>query len=97
MIRAKLTKLLNDKKKFTVVVSDGNKTATIHFGDSKYDDYTKHKDPIRLKRYLKRHAHNEDWSDPFTAGFWSRWLLWNKPTIQASVNDIANTFNIKFI
>jgi hypothetical protein len=22
---------------------------------------------------------NENWEDPTTAGFWSRWLLWEKP------------------
>lgn len=71
-ITAELTKIRGGKKKFTVVVSDGDRTATIYFGDSKYLDYTKHKDPIRLKRYLKRHASNEDWSDPFTAAFWAK-------------------------
>ena len=27
----------------------------IHFGDSRYSDYTKHKDPERKKSYLSRH------------------------------------------
>ena len=26
----------------------------IHFGDSRYSDYTKHKDPERKKAYLSR-------------------------------------------
>jgi hypothetical protein len=27
-----------------------------------------------------------------TAGFWSRWLLWNKPTIKESYDDIKRRF-----
>ena len=27
-----------------------------------------------------------------TAGFWARWLLWNKPTIEVSYNDIKKRF-----
>jgi hypothetical protein len=33
---------------------------------------------------------NENWSKSRieTAGFWSRWLLWNKSTIKESYKDI---------
>ncbi len=27
----------------------------------------------------------EDWKDPTTAGFWSRWLLWSRSTPRAAV------------
>jgi len=37
----------------------------------------------------------QDWNDPLTKGFWSRWILWNKPTIDESINDIENRFGIK--
>ena len=48
------------------------------------------------KRYINRHKNNEDWtkSGIDTAGFWSRWLLWNKKTIQDSYKDIKNNFKI---
>ena len=26
----------------------------------------------------------ENWSDPKTAGFWSRWLLWSAPTLEGA-------------
>ena len=97
MLTAKLTKLRGGKKKFTVVVSDDNKTATIHFGARGYSDYTMHADPTRKKRYIARHQAREDWTNPLTAGFWSRWLLWNLPTIQQSINDINHRFGIKFV
>ena len=64
---------------------------TIHFGDAKYEDYTTHKDPKRKANYLARHS-GEDWTDPKTAGFWARWLLWNKPSLVASVRDLEQRF-----
>ena len=47
-------------------------------------DFTHHKDEQRKQRYIHRHKNNEHWlkSGIDTAGFWSRWLLWNKPTIK---------------
>jgi len=68
------------EKKYMVKVNN----RTIHFGSAGMSDYTKHKDPVRKERYLKRHAKRENWNDPNTAGFWARWILWNKPT---SVED----------
>ena len=59
-------------------------------------DSTKHKDEARKQRYINRHKNNEIWSKSGvdTAGFWSRWLLWNKPTIKESYTDIKRRFNI---
>ena len=69
----------------------------IKFGADGYSDYTKHKDPERMKRYLARHRPNENWSDKYSAGFWSRWLLWNKPTLKASAADIKKRFRITVV
>ncbi len=65
------------------------------FGASGYSDFTIHKDGERKLRYIKRH-NNENWtkSGINSAGFWSRWLLWNLPTISASYQDIKKRFNI---
>ena len=57
------------------------------FGQSGYSDYTIHKDEARKQRYINRHKSNEDWNDAESSGFYSRWILWNKPTLQASWND----------
>ena len=66
----------------------------IHFGSKGMSDYTIHKDPIRKKRYLNRHRPRENWNDPKTAGFWSRWILWNKPTsIQDNFKSIKKKLN----
>lgn len=69
----------------------------VHFGARGYEDFTTHGDETRKERYLARHKTNEDWtkSGINTAGFWSRWLLWNKPTIKESVKDIEKRFGVK--
>ena len=70
---------------------------TIRFGAAGYSDFTIHKDEERRQRYILRHKKNEDWtkSGILTKGFWSYHLLWNKPTIAASINDIQSKFNVK--
>jgi len=84
------TSPLKDKK-YLVITPKGKK---IHFGAQGYDDFTTHKDEKRKNSYIKRHKKNEDWTDLNTAGAWSRWLLWNKPTLNESVNDMETKFNI---
>jgi hypothetical protein len=82
------------EKKYMVNIDD----KMIHFGASGMSDFTIHKDPKRKERYIKRHQKRENWTIKGikTAGFWSRWLLWNKPTISESKRDISNRFKIKF-
>jgi hypothetical protein len=85
----------NPKKKYMVTIND----KTIHFGARGYQDYTTHKDPERQRRYINRHKGNEDWSISGinTQGFWSRFILWNKPSIDESIRDIQRRFNIVII
>ena len=89
----KLRKSPNKKKKYRVTFNDGSH---VDFGASGYSDYTKHKDEDRMKRYLIRHRKRENWtkSGIKTAGFWSRWLLWGKPTIKGSIKDIERRFDV---
>jgi hypothetical protein len=70
---------------------------TVHFGATGYQDYTQHKDEARMRRYLARHRARENWaaSGLRTAGFWSRWLLWNKPSLRASAADISRRFGVR--
>ena len=94
MVEAKLTKSDNPKKKYKVVVESKDRKKTIHFGAKGMSDFTKHKDEERKKHYLDRHRKNENWSDPFSAGYWSRWLLWHKPSIKEAKKNIERTKNI---
>ena len=64
---------------------------TISFGQDGASDFTIHKDEKRKERYIARHAKREDWnkSGMKTAGYWSNKILWNKDTLQKSIDDIG--------
>jgi hypothetical protein len=81
-------------KKWRITTPSGK---NVDFGASGYSDFSLHHNPDRKESYISRHANNEDWtvSGINTAGFWSRWLLWNLPSFKASVRDIEKTFGIK--
>lgn len=64
----------------------------VHFGAAGMSDYTIHRDPDRKQRYINRHKKNENWNDPTTAGALSRWVLWNKTTLKASIDDYKRKF-----
>jgi hypothetical protein len=71
-----------DKKMSVYVMKDGKKKL-IHFGYSKMQDFTQHKDEKRRKSYLARSAGIRDKSGKLTANdknsanYWSRKVLWN--------------------
>ena len=79
-----------------MVLIDGK---IIHFRAMGYEDYTTHENEDRKHRYIIRHTKNEKWNNPSSPGFWARWLLWNKPTLIASIADTEKQFglNIKLI
>lgn len=78
-------------KKFMAIFEDGTKT---HFGAKGMSDFTIHGDEERKQRYLDRHRKNENWNDFKSAGSLSRWLLWNKPTLRASLADYKRRFGL---
>ena len=73
-------------------VIDGRKK--ISFGDSNYSGFTKHGDTDRKDRYIDRHKAREDWtkSGAKAAGFYSKHVLWNRPTLQPSIDDSNKKF-----
>jgi len=66
----------------------------IYIGDSQYEDFLQHQNESRKINYLRRHKPTEDWTRKgmYTAGFWSRWLTWNKPTLKEAIEDIEKKF-----
>jgi hypothetical protein len=82
---------IDNKHKFVAVFDDGEQVA---FGAMGYEDYTQHKDKERKKLYLARHRNREDWNNPKTPGALSRWILWNKPTLKASIHDYIKKFHM---
>ena len=81
------------KHKYYIITNTGKR---VYFGAKGYSDFTLTKNEEQKDRYIQRHQKRENWtkSGIDTAGFWSRWLLWNKPTIEASYNDIKKRFRL---
>lgn len=94
-----LKKSSNSSKKYMITTPPDRitgRTKTIHFGAAGMSDYTKHKDYERMERYEIRHKKREDWKKTGikTAGFWSKWILWNKPSLNGSIKDTERRFGI---
>lgn len=95
-----ITKSSKSGKKMMAIFEKNGRTKTVHFGEAGASDYTIHKDPERKERYLSRHggrthgnsSNKENWQDPTTPGALSRWILWNKPTLRASIADYKKKF-----
>lgn len=91
-----IKKSTQPKKKYMAVFTDnGKKVKTTHFGSAGMSDFTKNKDEERKKRYLDRHRKNENWNDYKSAGSLSRYVLWNKPTLRASIADYKRRFKLQ--
>jgi hypothetical protein len=83
-------------KKFDAIIDDKK---VVSFGDSNYSDMTLHKNPHRKDLYINRHRSREDWTKTGleTPGFYSRWVLWNKPSLKQSIDVLNDKYkNIKF-
>jgi len=89
-----LKKSNKPNKKYMVIIDDKK---TIHFGSKGMSDYTIHKDKERKNRYIDRHKKRENWtkSGIKSAGFWSKHISWNKPSLRESIRDTEKRFNIK--
>ncbi len=83
-------------KKYRATFSDGTHT---DFGAAGYQNYggvgkSRHTDKERKKRYIQRHKDHENWKNPKSAGALSRWVLWNKDSFRASVDDYKRRFRL---
>ena len=75
-----------DKKYQALFIDNNNKNKLVHFGSAIHEDLTIHKDKDRQKRYISRHkVYLKD--DVTKPAYLSMFILWNKPTLQASIND----------
>ena len=72
--------------KYFIITSTGRK---VHFGKKGFEHFTEgHLDEERKQRYLNRHKKRERWDDFDTAGYWSRWFLWEYPTYKEGYQKI---------
>lgn len=86
----------NRKHKKYVAIFEYNdgRHKTIHFGDSRYQDYTQHKDKNRRYAYWNRHI-NEINQSPDTAGILSLYILWGDSTsIKKNIKSYVEKFGL---
>ena len=91
-----LKRATNGIHKFMAIFPDGK---VVRFGRKGFSDYTLHKDPERMKRYLTRHRSRENWtrSGAKTAGFWSRRILWSEPNFQEALRKTEKVLGKKIV
>jgi len=75
-------------------VECGRGEKIVSFGQAGANDFTKTKDEEAKELYLARHKKNEDWEKPMTPGSLARYILWNKPTLKASIADYKKRFDL---
>ena len=89
-----LRKSLKAGKKYDAVFDNDGKEKVVSFGAAGMSDFTLHHDEARKQRYLTRHRKNEHWNQPDTPGALSRFILWNKKTVKASLRDYKKRFGV---
>lgn len=93
-MRFKIEKAEPPHKWVGIFTDERKNERRIPFGATGYTDLTLSRDRRRKSLYLERHRKNEDWSDPYTAGALSRWILWETPNLQQNVKDFRKRFNL---
>jgi hypothetical protein len=87
----KVIKLKNDKHKYEAVFDNGKRTK---FGATGYSDYTLTGNDKLKSAYIARHSIDLKSKDVTAPGYLSMFLLWNKPTLKASIDDYKKRFHL---
>lgn len=88
-------------KKYYAIIIDGTEDNTIHFGDSRYSDYTEHGDNERRDRYRARASKLKSngkltINSPLSPNFWSYWTLWgNTGDLQTDLKSVLKKYDIE--
>tara|TARA_R110000822_G_scaffold79053_1_gene189299 strand:- start:405 stop:683 length:279 start_codon:yes stop_codon:yes gene_type:complete len=90
----KLLSIENSPLKTKKLRASFNDNTHIDFGAKGYSDYLQTNDDFRKNLYIKRHQSRENWNNPKSAGTLSRYISWNKKTLQASIVDYKKRFNL---
>ena len=83
----------NKKLKAIFYDAEGKKIKTTQFGDSRYEDYTQHKDKKRRDKYRSRHKKDLSKGNYMNAGFLSYYILWGE---SAALNKNISNYKKKF-
>lgn len=83
----KFRKLKSGPKKYEITFLKNGKKYVRKFGAAGMSDFTIHKDKERRERYISRHKKDLKSKDPMKPGYLSMFILWNKPSLRASLAD----------
>ena len=84
----------NPKKKYKASFNIDNNEHIVYFGNSDIYDYTQHLDHD-LKQSFIVENHTKDWAKPTEECSLRRWILYNKCTLNASIEDYKRRFNFE--
>ncbi len=90
----KFKKLRGNKKKYEITFDKNGKKYTRKFGAAGMSDFTIHKDKERRERYISRHKKDLKTKDPMKPGYLSMFILWNKPSLRASLADYKRRLGV---
>jgi hypothetical protein len=90
----KFRKLRGNKKKYEITFDKNGKKYTRKFGAAGMSDFTIHKDKERRERYISRHKKDLKTKDPMKPGYLSMFILWNKPSLKASLADYKRRLGV---
>ena len=95
MIKVKsFKKLKGGKKKYEITFEKNGKTYVRKVGAAGLSDFTIHKDRERRERYISRHKKDLKTGDPMKPGYLSMYILWNKPSLKASLADYKRRLGV---
>lgn len=89
-----VTKSDRPGKKWKATFDNEGRRKTTHFGAANMNDFTLTGDLKARDRYWSRHSKDLRTGDPTRAGYLSLFLLWNKPTLEASIKDYKKYFDM---
>jgi hypothetical protein len=86
MININIVKSQKNTKRGRAIITflKSGEIKSVNFGSKRGFTFFDGADELKKKNYIARHkaSGNQDWSDPLTAGFYSRWVLWSHPKSQ---------------
>jgi hypothetical protein len=90
-----IKKSTNKGKKLMATFETNGRRKVIHFGAAGMRDFTiMGHDRKRMMLYRKRHTKDLKTGNPTRAGFLSMFILWNKPSLQASISDYRRRLGV---
>lgn len=99
-MKVDIKKSTRDNKRYMAVFTDSSgKKSTTHFGyadgNKTGSTYIDHGSIDKKNAWIARHKVRGNFADYKSPSALSRFLLWNKPTLTASINDYKSRFKLK--